>query len=121
MAEKKKETVRKVTVTRSLACILTAYEFKDRAQALAKANQDIVSEELDQDSVKKEMKASLAKLQAECDRLAAIVGRGSEMRNIQVEITKDYERGKIIETRLDTGEVILEREMDESERQIAFT
>lgn len=104
--------------TALLDCNLTKDERLEFADKLAKVNQDIIAEEARQVSIKQEIKAKLTELQARRELLAVIVQRKSETREIEVEAVLDYEKEECRWTRIDTGEVINRRPMNDDERQM---
>jgi len=112
------EDVRKLDpVKKSLSCKLSQEELLEAGSKLASTIQDIAAEEDKQQSIKSEMKAKLAELEAKRTQLAIRVQRKEEFRMVEVEREFDFEAGMYRETRSDTGEVILEREITEEERQ----
>jgi hypothetical protein len=63
------------------------------------------------------MKARLTELDAKRTQVSLRISRKSEERSVEVEAIQDFKRGKYFETRLDTGEVIFERPLYDSELQ----
>lgn len=108
------------TETRNLACTLTEDELRDRGFQLAKAVQDIATEEMRQGDLKAQMKATLAGLDGMKSRLASSVARREEFRDVAVDIFLDHDRGVVDQVRQDTGECILSRPMTDDERQLAL-
>jgi len=100
-----------------LAVPLTNDERLEFGDKLAEVNQDILAEEVRHISVKQEIKAKLTELQAQRERLAVIVARKEETRSVEVEAVLDYAKEEYRRTRLDTGEVINRRPMNDDERQ----
>jgi hypothetical protein len=103
--------------TRTLSVQLTRDELLERGATLAAVNQDIEREELTQADVKASMKATLASLQAQRARLAAVVSRKAEPRDVVCLELKDFERGTYTIVRTDTGETIESRPLTEAERE----
>lgn len=101
-----------------LSCALTDEEFMLRAHHLAVVCQDIESEEGRQSQIKADMKAALAKLEAEQSRLTLIVARKAEVREVLVDVLADDAVGEAITVRQDTGEIINRRQLDPSEKQL---
>lgn len=97
-------TERRTIDTRSLRCILTRDERLERADAMAKAQQDFEAEEETQKEIKAGPKAKLEGLDARRSELARIVASNAEYRQTDV--------------RMDTGETIGTRRMTEAERQM---
>jgi len=104
-------------MSRSLSARLTDDEIGQRGRDLARAWQDIASEEVRQDGLKKEMKARLSGLSSEAARLATIVSRGEELRDVDVEVRAVIPAGVVHEIRMDTGEIIHSRPFTDTERQ----
>jgi len=100
-----------------LPCKLTSSEFVERAQALAQTTADIASEESRADSLKKQLNAKMAELEAKRQALSAVVQRGEEFRDVACEYTRDFDAGVVYTLRKDTGEIMDERPMRAEERQ----
>jgi hypothetical protein len=101
-----------------LECHLTSDEFIDRANALGLCCQDIEREDDRQAQIKADMKAQLAKLEAERSRLTLVVTRKAEPRDVKVTLYADDNTGEAITIREDTGEIIRRRPLDSKERQL---
>jgi hypothetical protein len=119
-AKPKKVTTRVLVAnkTQLLTCPLTDEEFMLRAHHLALVCQDIENEEDRQSQIKADMKAALAKLEAEQSRLTLIVARKAEVRDVLVDIIADDVAGEAITVRQDTGEIIHRRQLEPAERQL---
>lgn len=104
---------------RSLSCKLTSAELQALGGELAQAVQDRANEESRQLSLKAEMKARVAEVEARVTRLALVLSRGEDYRNVRVGKTL-LDDGMVRETREDTGEIISTRSMREEERQLAM-
>lgn len=104
-------------VTKNLPCKLTEAELKEFGRKLAVKCEDIAAEESRQKDQKSEMKARLDGMESERSIFALVVRRQEEQRDVEVEELFDYEAGKVIQTRLDTGEEIRVRPMTNEERQ----
>ena len=105
------------THTETLLTPLTDAEWTQRANALARACQDIGSLEAKHADMKAQMKADLTRLEAERDRLALIVNRKAENREVAVTAYADYTRAEVSYVREDSGEIVRTRPMDDKERQ----
>ena len=101
----------------AMPCKLTPDEFIARAQELAKCNEEIAAEESRGESLKQQLKSSLAAIEARRARLSSVVGHGEEVRNVQIEYTLDYTDGRALRVRMDTGEILEDRPMHDHERQ----
>ena len=101
----------------SLLCTLTVHEYMARAAALARAVQDVKSEQDHQTEQKAKMKSTLTKFEGERDRLTMVVSRKAEARDVRVLGKPDYDMGLLRYYRTDTGEEIRSRSLTEFERQ----
>lgn len=106
-------------ITRSLPCKLTAPEFVARGQELAETVQGVNNEELNQKGIRDQLKAKLTELQSKQARLASVVARSEEYREIIV-ILEARADGKAQEVREDTGEILNVREMRDDEKQLVL-
>jgi len=104
------------TETRNLPCKLTELELRDKADELATTVQAIEGEKARQDSVKAELKARLTELESRQTRLAQVVSRREEYRDVKV-IVELHENDIVKEIRDDTAEVIQIRPARDTERQ----
>jgi hypothetical protein len=101
-----------------LSTKLTDAEALDRGRQLARVIEDFRTEEMKQEAMKREMKFVLAGLEAEHKRISAIVSRGEELRDVEVEERADYSIAEYVRQRMDTGEVLERRKLRENERQV---
>lgn len=106
--------------TESLECHLTDEEFQARASSLAAACQDVGREENRQAQLKADMKAQMARIEAERSRLTLIVARKAEPRDVPVRLEADDEKAEAITFREDTGEIIRRRALELHERQLSL-
>ena len=104
-----------------LPCKLTNEELLDYGDQMARVQQDINAEEDRQKSAKEELKSRMAKLESQRSELANKVARKEEYRDVEVETTINYEAETYSKIRLDTGEVLFQREITEEERQMELT
>lgn len=110
------ETLTIKSETRSLPCKLTDIELRQRADELALTIQEVNSEEDRQKNLKDQMKAKMSELQSRSTRLALVVSRREEYRDVEVTIEM-REDGNMMETRRDTAEVLCIRPPRDFERQ----
>lgn len=96
---------------------LTLDETKLRSEALGKAIQEHADIEAEKDASNKRFKERLESLDLDISRLGRICREGRELRHVPVTDHKDYDRGTVETVRLDTGEVVGSRPMNEDERQ----
>ena len=106
-------------ITRSLPCKLTSGELTARGQELAETVQEVNNEELNQKGIRDQLKAKLTKLQSKQARLASVVARREEYRDVTV-VVNSRPDGKAEEVREDTGEILHVREMQDYEKQLAL-
>lgn len=110
---------KRLNKTMTLACKLTPTEFVERARDLAATTEDIASEVARGDSLKSQLKATMAELEARRAKLSSVVARGEELRDVQVEVVIDYEKGTTYSVRSDTGELFDERKLRADEAQVS--
>lgn len=118
----KKESVKASTRSigtsdRLLPVRLTESELLKYGDDLAQVVQNIGAEEDRQASLKQELKARLAQLEARRTELASLIARKEEHRLVKVEATLDFIAQVYVEIRQDTGEEIKRRALTEEERQ----
>lgn len=108
------------TETRSLTCILTEDERRQRANTMAECleQQEKLTGELD--AFKAAMKGAMQELTGRLARATTEYRTGQCFRNVDVEKVYSLTDGVYRETRIDTAEVIAERPLTQSERQMRF-
>jgi len=104
------------TFTRTLPVILTDDEVRQTGHQLASTIQDIDSEERRQTDIKMQMKARLTELSAKQTRLALMVTRAEDFRDVEIHAILD-DKGMVKEVRSDTKEVLTTRPLLDEERQ----
>lgn len=112
-----KDDIRVLKVqTRTLPVRLNDNELRQRGDELAVTVQELSAEEDRQKNLKDQMKARISELQARQQKLALIVSRREEFRDVEVacEVVAD---NMVREVRRDTGEVLLTRPFRDEERQ----
>lgn len=109
----RKETMR-------LPVLLTDAERLEFADMLAEANQRVDEAEHNKKSMMKQMQAEIDQAVARRERINDIVASKTEYREIDVEVKHDYENGRVLHTRVDSGEVIMNRPMTQKERQTSM-
>lgn len=97
---------------------LSEGEFVERAVTLADVLQAIADLEGEQEATRKEQKAQMSALEAKRTELTGVLRRKQEPREVAVEVIADDDTGMTTAIRLDTGEVLWERQMYDSERQL---
>ncbi|HXU04975.1 MAG TPA: hypothetical protein VN903_28640 [Polyangia bacterium] len=114
-ATKDEVIVKKAAV--ELPCLLTDSEFRDRAKQLANVEADMGALDARHESMKQQIKQETAALESRRAELSGIVDRGSEFRMVAIEIRHNFATGRVLTTRLDTGEIYNDRPMTADERQ----
>lgn len=104
-------------VTEELTVELTQDEWEERVEEFARAQRTTESTKERKKSVTAELNAELKIAELRETQLAGIVTSKREQRDVTVEVTHDYEAGKVIKKRTDTDEVISTRDMTTLERQ----
>ena len=103
--------------SKNLPVSLTDPQVLEKADEMARAQQEYTSEEKRSADVKAQLKAKLTELDARRESLARIVGSREEYRSVECDLVADYHRGVATTVHLDTGEVIETRPLTETERQ----
>lgn len=101
--------------TKHLKVVLTRDELLDAGQKLADAQQRIAQLENDLASYKDQIKSQTTSAEAEAQRYGAMVREKYEFRPVQCTITKDYATERYTLHRDDTGELVEDRRMNDSE------
>lgn len=107
------------TERRLLPCILTEEERRQYSKQLAARYQDSKDMKESHKSMKSAMSADEQAIDAEVSRVATILNTGIESRTVDVQVRAGLE-GKVVETRTDTGEILIVREGRPEELQIPF-
>jgi hypothetical protein len=103
-----------------LECDLTAAELAERSKAAADTQLKLRETETEKKRIDQKLGSEIKLLQQEVDRLATIVSKGKERRDVECTSEIDWDSFRIRYIRLDTGEVYRERELTEDERQSNF-
>lgn len=103
--------------TENLKCILTKDEVADRADRAAALLQDRDSKEEEQKARAKAAKAEIDSLEAELRRVSNEVRTKAAYQDVRCERRYIYSKGKVQEWRLDTGAMVFERELLDTEKQ----
>lgn len=103
--------------TTHLKVLLTKEEIADRADQAAGLLEDRDNKEREQKDHAKAEKAVIDSIETELRRVSGEVRTKATWRDVQCERRFVYDKGKVQEYRLDTGEMISERDMNEAEKQ----
>lgn len=112
MAKKKR------VFTRNLKVELTPEEIAKRAIAMAGQHAELARVTLEEAEIKKQYKATLARIEAEITEQVVAVNSGFVYREVECEDIEDWDGKRIVSVRRDTGEEIDQRPMTEKERQL---
>jgi hypothetical protein len=125
MAKKKPQppadNIRREKIAHSLRCQLAPEEIADRADRAAHKVADIAGKEAELKAVSTHHKGVIETVKAELSLLSKEVRDKSEYRTVECEQQFDFNEGKFREIRLDTGEIIHERKLLESEKQMELS
>ena len=111
----------KQTYTEYLRCEFTDTEIAEAAKELARANSRKASIEQQKKDVDAQLKSEIVAQETIIGRLAAQINTGSEYRNIECRLELDTpEPGKKRVIRLDTGEEVSVKPMNDSDRQMVL-
>jgi len=116
--EKKRQPLQ--SYTKDLLCKLHAEEVADHAQRLAAIEEDLAAHHERAKSIKADLTAKQAALESERTSLARKVRTKEETRPVRVNVVADFELGKAVSERADTGEVLEARALTDKERQTAM-
>lgn len=101
----------------NLKVVLTKEEIADRADRAAGLLQDRDTKEEEQKARAKAEKAVIESIESELRRVSNEVRTKATYQDVQCERRYVYDKSKVQEWRLDTGEMISERDMNETEKQ----
>jgi len=110
--------IEKVQVDEFLPCKLSEKELLQAARELAANTQDMDALEGRKKRVNDDIKAEVSKLEAEISVNSRKISTGEEYRIVPCEWEKDFTTGIKKMRRLDTLDVVKEKNIDQSERQI---
>ena len=113
-----KQKTRKLT--RVLRCKLTKDETIVAANEMADAQSTIGQLEDELNKAKSEYKGKIAGQEAIRSTKSQIISTGFEHRGVECTETMDWENGRVVVQRDDTGEIVDDRAMSESEKQMGL-
>ena len=102
--------------TRFLMCPLTDAEVQARGEALANGIERFHALEVAHKSQKDEMKEAEGRFEGEITKLAKIVNERQEQRAVDMELRANFTLRIVEEVRLDSGEVVLTRNIEERDK-----
>ncbi len=106
--------------TETLKIPFTEEEQRENAQSLARIWPEVARLEDEKKSVTSQYKSQIEAQQAEANKLSGWVRDGFRFGGVKIATARDYRRGVLVKTRLDTGEVVMERALTADERQRAM-
>ncbi|KKN77616.1 hypothetical protein LCGC14_0358910 [marine sediment metagenome] len=117
--DKKQKKVTKVErpYTDTLKVDLTSEELLAAGEELARSLDLVVSLEKEKKAYDADIKAQIEQAEAESRKLTARVRNKLQWAKVDCLEVRDYAAGRVIKTRLDTGEKLVEREMNHEEKQ----
>lgn len=121
------KTVKKVTGIRtkktvhSLPCKLTHEEQRIKGLELAEQDHTLFLKQEERKKVVDGFKTEIEIIESNMTAMARVLRQGFEMRPIECREIYDYNVGIVQMVRLDTGEVVWDRQMNDDERQMTFT
>lgn len=123
--EKKDDAIRVEEKKIKLPCKLTEPEIVETGGALAAVvisvanhEREIAEAHDEFKALKKDIEGSITGFKVRISELSQKLTTGTEEREVQCKVTFNYEDGRVVVRRLDTDEVIEDREMDELEKQM---
>jgi hypothetical protein len=114
---KKSDDVKIQKYQRDLPAALNREEIEERAQMMSRKLSERDAWEVDAKEIAKANRMKLTEFETEIRRLSGAIREREEMRLVDCERRFDYETGRVTDVRLDSGEVLAERDMSEIERQ----
>lgn len=121
----KKAKVKQTLITmkeyRHLEVPLTGKEKTELGLKLADAVQQVANAEADKKAVASSFKAKIEEHQSRANSAAATLSAGYEYRDVECEVTKDFDKKLLTSRRLDTFVIVEERPLKKDELQINIT
>lgn len=120
MAGKKRakdEDVKVTITTMQLPVKLDDEELLDRGQQLVKNMRRVAAAEDARENENKKRKGEIALLEEITAKLSTTIAAGTEDRDVECEVRKDFRHGRVTTVRNDTGEIVDDRTMTAAERQ----
>lgn len=105
---------------RLLRVLLTETEERQLGKDLARARHLLGASTDARAEAVSQFKAEIEKMEAEMNRLAALINNGYEYREVECEVISNYRDGQITVLRVDTGEEVEARAMNGAEQQMGL-
>lgn len=117
MAEEAQKHIDIQQKTEMLKCELTDAELLQFGEDLANDQAEIHDLNTQLEGIKKEYKAKTTAREANIDKLGNLLRQKYEMRDVECELTYDFDEGEVAIKRMDTGKEVSRRPMTEQELQ----
>lgn len=117
MARKRDESAPMRTFTKSLRVDLRQDEKHRKAIEMAAEQRELELAEAAKDEATKMHNATIKTHESRVSELAPVVNQGWEFRDVEIDEMADWPGKRIVQVRRDTGEMVFERPMTETERQ----
>lgn len=113
-----KDVIQKTQEPHRVKCVLTADEKAEAAMELANTYQAMESLAIERKTAMSEFKQRKEKLEEQIHVTSLMVKEGVAMRSVPCELQLNYSKQKATIIRLDTEEIVEEREMTDDEKQM---
>ena len=113
-----KDVIQKTQEPHRVKCVLTADEKAEAAMELANTYQAMESLAIERKTVMSEFKQRKEKLEEQIHTTSLMVKEGVAMRSVKCELQLNYSKLRATIIRLDTEEIVEEREMTNDEKQM---
>lgn len=115
---KTKDVIQKTQEPHRVKCILTSDEKAEAAMELANTHQAMESLAIEKKAAMTAFKQRKEKLEEQIHVTSLMVKEGIEMRSVECELQLNHSKQRAILIRLDTQEIVKEREMTSDEKQM---
>jgi len=115
---KRKDVIQKTQEPHRVKCVLTSDEKAEAAMELANAYQAMESLAIEKKTAMTAFKQRKEKLEEQIHITSLMVKEGVAMRNVTCELQLNYSKLTATIKRIDTGEIVEEREMTRDEKQM---
>jgi hypothetical protein len=100
---------------------LTQEELIAAGQEMADAQATIAAREAELESFKKQIQADIKAAESTIEAKAELIRQGYEVRDVKTDTTLDFDLGRTIIIRKDTGDTVEDRDMTDDERERELT
>lgn len=115
--EREENVVKKDSFTQQLFCILTEPEIKAHGQIIAEKLEEVALADNALTDMKKQFQSKISQLEATIALSASLVRSGKELRPVKCHVVINFKENSKRLFREDTGEMMEESALEESERQ----